>query len=221
MSGNDMHRGFRKWVSGAFGLVCIIALLVFEQAIGAFLTKRGWDQLFITGWQMITNLGLGDLVAFAFFALGGATLALWTEFWFRDRREAKDRLERVALSCTAKFRFSEDTTGDLSLALDEQSENVAYFAWYLNNGGSMHTTAVMVFVEFKKEIPAPEVFANAEAGDGEWRQFATTDRFTFVELKGWPKGEVVVQAFGSKALGLDRRSELNVWRPYGPMGSSD
>ena len=221
MSGNDNNSGFRKWVSGAFGLVSVVAVVVFGETISAFLEKKGWDQFFVTGWQMITNLGLADVVAFAFFALGGATLALRTEFWFRDRREAKDRLERVALSCTAKFKFSEDTTGVQSLALDEQSENVAYFAWYLNNGGSMRVTAVMVFVEFEKEISAPEVFANAEAGSGEWRQFATTDRFTIVELKGWPKGEVVVQAFGSKALGLDRRSELNVWRPYGPLGSSD
>ena len=128
----------------------------------------------------------------------------------------KAQLELIALSCTANLTFSKDSTGELNLKLNEHSENVAYYAWYLNNGGTMHNEAAMIFVEFEKEIRAPEVFANS-AADGQWRQFATTDRFTFVEFKGWPEGEVVLQAFASKALGLDRRSELQVWRPYGPI----
>jgi hypothetical protein len=151
-----------------------------------------------------------------FFAFGGATTALWVEFWFRDRRKAQEARARFAISCTAKFTFSESDDGTLSVKLSDSSDNVAYYLWYLNNGGTMRNEAVIVFVEFDRSISAPQVFTHS-AGVGEWKESATTDRFTFVELKGWPKGEVIVQAVDSKSLGLDRRFELGVWRPYSPV----
>ncbi|WP_426692749.1 hypothetical protein ACMC5O_001850 [Sphingomonas sediminicola] len=194
----------------------LVAAALFQQAIGAFATNRGWDQILISGWQEITNLGLQDVVVFAFFTLGGATLALWVEFWLRDRREAKARQEQLALSSTAYLRFSEDNGEPLVVELGEQSENVSYFAWYVNNGGTRRNEATMIFVEFEKEIPAPAVVAHS-GKPGEWREIASTDRFAFVELKGWPDGEVTVQAVDSKALGLDRRHELLVWRSYAPV----
>lgn len=111
--------------------------------------------------------------------------------------------------------FSKSADGELSVSLAESSENVAYYAWYVNNGGTMRNEAVLVFIEFEKQILAPQVLAHSKL-EGQWSEFATTNRFTFVQLKGWPEGEVVVQSVDSKALGLDRRYELQVWRPYSP-----
>lgn len=208
---------FRKSISLAFGLVTLVALGVFNQAISALATKRGWDQFFINGWKMITDLGWASAVAFTFFALGGATISLWLEFWFRGMQEAKAKLDRATQSCTARFTLTTTATGELGVSLSDSSENVGYYAWYVNNGGTMHNTGVLIFIEFEREITLPEVFANSAYPDGQWRQFASTNRFMFVELRGWPEGEVVVQAFDSQALGLDRRSELMVWRRYGPI----
>ena len=209
---------FRQIVSLAFALVGVVALAVFQQAISAFATKRGWDQFFISGWKLLSDLGWGSAVAFAFFALGGATLALWVEYWIRDRRDARTKLEEHAVSCTASFTFSKTSDGALAVASnDERSENVAYWAWYVNNGGTMRNEAVLLFVEFEKRIPLPQVFAHSAAAEEEWREFASTDRFMFVELKGWPAGEVVLQAIDSRKLGLDRRSELMMWRNYAPI----
>lgn len=209
---------FRTSVSLAFGLVCLVALAVFNQAISAYATKEGWDQIFISGWRMITNLGWGSLVAFAFFALGGATVALWLEFWFRNWRQTRDEQDNMALSCNASFSFTKSSNGELGMSLNDLSENVGYYAWYVNNGGTMQNEAMFIFVEFEKEIPLPEVFANSATANGEWRQFASTDRFMFVEIKGWPENDVWFQVFDSKALGLDRRSELKVWRKFAPIG---
>nr|WP_315380803.1 hypothetical protein [uncultured Sphingomonas sp.] len=206
----------RYGVSLAFAAISFIALAVFTQAIEEFAAQRGWNKFLVSGWAVITRLGLSDLVAFSFFALGGATLALWTEFWFRGRREAREATDRLALSSRANLVFSKSADGDLSVSLADDSENVGYFAWYVNNGGTMRNEAVLVFIEFEKEVPAPQVFAHSKS-DGQWSEFATTDRFTFVQLKGWPEGEVVVQSVDSKALGLDRRFELQVWRPYSPL----
>lgn len=192
-----------------------IALAVFSKAIEEFAAEKGWDKFLVSGWKIISRLGLSDVVAFAFFALGGATLALWTELWFRGRRESRDDSGRLALSSRANLVFSKSADGDLSVALADTSENVGYFAWYVNNGGTMRNEAVLIFIEFEKEIPAPQVFAHSNL-DGQWSEFATTNRFTFVQLKGWPVGEVVVQSIDSEALGLDRRYELQVWRPYSP-----
>lgn len=127
----------------------------------------------------------------------------------------REAASRIALSSTATLTFSKDDEGKLAISLADSSENVAYFAWYVNNGGTMRNEAVLIYVEFEKEIPSPQVFAHSSAV-GQWNEVATTDRFTFVELKGWPDGEVVVQSIDSKALGLDRRFELHVWRPYSP-----
>lgn len=192
-----------------------VALAVFSKAIEEFAADKGWDKFLVSGWKVISRLGLSDAVAFAFFALGGATLALWTEFWFRGRRESREASGKIALSSRADLTFSKGADGELSVSLAESSENVAYFAWYVNNGGTMRNEAVLVFIEFEKVIPAPQVFAHSSLV-GEWSEFATTDRFTFIQLKGWPEGEVVVQSIDSKALGLDRRYELQVWRSYSP-----
>jgi hypothetical protein len=203
----------------AFAGVSAVAAVLFQQAISAFAEKRGWDQIFVNGWKLVTDLGWGDAIAFAFFALGGATLALWAEYWLRDRQEAKAKLVQFGLSCTAKLTFTKSDEGHLSVDLNDQSENVAYWAWYVNNGGTMRNEGVLIFVEFEKEIPLPEVFAHSTTPEAQWREFASNDRFTFVELKGWPAGEVVIQAIDSKALGLDRRSELQVWRQCAPISS--
>lgn len=215
----DRKGSFRRLVSGAFGIISVVGLVVFEQAISAFATKRGWDQVLINGWKLISDLGWNDAVAFSFFALGGATIALWTENGLREKRDAKAALERHALSCTALFTFTKSGAGDLKVTLDDaSSENVRYWAWYVNNGGTLHNTAVLLFVEFEREILLPELFANAAAaGAQQWRQIASTDRFTFIEFKGWPEGKVAVQAFDSKSVGLDRMSELMVWRDCGPI----
>jgi len=209
----------RKTTTWAFAGVTTVAAVVFQQAISAFATKRGWDQILINGWKLISDLGWGSAVAFAFFALGGATLALWSEYWLRDRQDAKAKLAQSTLSCTASFTFTKSDGGHLAVVLNDHSENVAYWVWYVNNGGTMHNEAVLMFVEFEKEIALPEVFAHSADADAEWRHFASTDRFMFVELKGWPPGEVVLQAIGSKALGLDRGLELQVWRKYAPISS--
>ncbi len=208
---------FRYGVSLAFGVMSFIALAVFTQAIEEFAAERGWNKVLVSGWAAISQLGLSDLVAFCFVGLGGATLALWIEFWFRRRRDIRDASGLVALSSTANLVFSKGADGELSVSLAENSENVAYFAWYVNNGGTMRNEAVLIFIEFEKVIPAPQVFVHS-SGDGQWSEFATTDRFTFVQLKGWPEGEVVLQSVDSNALGLDRRFELQVWRPYSPAG---
>lgn len=209
----------RKSVTLAFAGVTAVAAVIFQQAISAFAAQHGWDQIFINGWKLVSDLGWGGATAFAFFALGGATLALWGEFWLRDRREAKARLAQVSLSCAASFTFTKSDDGHLAVVLNDQSDNVVYWAWYVNNGGTMRNEAVLVFVEFENQIALPEVFAHSAASDAEWRQFVSTDRFMFVELKGWPTGEVVLQAIASKELGLDRRSELMVWRKYAPISS--
>lgn len=209
----------RKSITWAFAGVTAVAAVIFQQAISAFATQRGWDQIFINGWKLISDLGWGSATAFAFFALGGATLALWGEYWLRDRQETKAKLAQASLSCTASFMFTKSEDRILGVTLNDQSDNVAYWAWYVNNGGTMHNEAVLLFVEFEKHIALPEVFAHSAAADAEWRQFASTDRFMFVELKGWPAGDVVLQAVDSKALGLDRRSELMVWRKYAPISS--
>lgn len=215
----DQRWGLRRVVSWGFALISVIALVVFEQAISAFATKRGWDQLFVNGWRLLTDIGWAGAVAFSFFALAGATLALWLENGLRDRRDEKAKLQKSALFCTAKFLFTQSSDGDLGLVLDDPgSENVAYWAWYLNNGGSRHNEAVLLFVEFEKPISSPEVFANASAGSRQqWRQFSSTDRFMFVDLKGWPSGEIILQAVNSRSLGLERMSELMVWRESGPI----
>lgn len=214
MAGQNL---FRKLVGGAFALVTLVAGAFFNQAISAFAEKSGWDQFFINGWKMLTDIGWAGAVAFAFFFLGGGTIALWFEFWLRRRHEVNAKSERTALSCTAYVTLTRSATGELGLSLNDNSDNVSHFVWYVNNGGTMHNTGVLVFVEFEKDILLPEVFANSGATDGEWRQFYSTNRFIFVELKGWPDGDVVLQAFDSKALGLDRRSELMVWRRCGPI----
>lgn len=209
----------RTTITWVFAGVTAIAAIVFQQAISAFATQRGWDQIFINGWRLVSDLGWGSAIAFAFFALGGATLALWSEYWLRDRQEVKAKLAQAALSCTASLTFRESDDGELAVLLNDQSDNVAYWAWYVNNGGTRRNQAVLVFVEFEKAIALPEVFAHSAAADGEWREFASTDRFMFVELKGWPPGDVVLHAIDSKALGLDRRSELQAWRKYAPISS--
>jgi len=213
----EQKGSFRRLVSWAFAIITVIAVVVFEQAISAFATKQGWDQLFISGWKLLSDLGWDGAVALSFFALGGATLALWVENGLRDRRDAKTKLERHAISCTARFSFTKSSNGDLGVSLEsEGSENVAYWAWYANNGGTLHNTAALLFIEFEKEISLPEIFTHSSAAVAQqWRQFVSTDRFIFVEMKGWPAGEVVVQAINSKSLGLDRRSELMVWRDCG------
>lgn len=195
----------------------LVAVAVFNQAISAFATDRGWDQFFISGWSIITDFGWASLVVFAFFSLGGATLALWIEAWFRAKWDNKAELSKVALSCTASLTFTKSESGELAVSLGAQSENVRHYAWYLNNGGTMRNAAVLIFVEFEKEIPLPEVFAHCASKDGEWREIASTNRWMFTDLKGWPEGEVVLQALDSKALGLERRAELMVWRSYGPV----
>src|SRR5262249_30155933 len=150
-------------------------------------------------------------VAFGFFALGGATVALWVEYWLRDRREAKAKLERQALSCTAAFTFTKSSDGTIDVVFDSaKSENVGYWLWYVNNGGSMHNEGVLLFVEFGKEVSRPEIFAHSLERGQKWLQLASTNRFMFVEMEGWPTGDVVLQAFNSASLGLDRRSELKV-----------
>lgn len=196
-------------------MISFVALAVFSKAIEEFAAEKGWDKSLVSGWKVISRLGLSDAVAFAFFALGGATLALWTEFWFRGRRESREASGKIALSSRADLTFSKGADGQLSVSLADSSENVSYFVWYVNNGGTMRNEAVLVFIEFEKPIPAPQVFAHSSLA-GEWSEIATTDRFAFIQLKGWPEGEVVVQSIDSKALGLDRRYELQVWRPYSP-----
>ena len=136
-----------------------------------------------------------------FFALGGATLSLWMEFWFRKKNDEK----RIGMICSAIFTFTKSACGELSGSLNPGSENVGYYAWYVNNGGTMHNEAVLVFIEFEKQIPSPEVFANAAIDEGEWREIASTERFMFVDGKGWPNEKIVLQAFDSKALGMDRQ----------------
>jgi hypothetical protein len=207
----------RKAITWAFAAATAVAAMVFQQAISAFATQRGWDRIFIDGWKVVSDLGWASSVAFTFFALAGATLALWTEYWLRDRQEAKAKLAQSALSCTARFTFTKSADGGLSVALSDQSDNVAYWAWYVNNGGTLRNEAVLMFVEFEREIALPEVFAHSADADGDWQHFASTDRFIFVELKGWPTGEVVLQAIASKALGLDRGLELKVWRKFAPI----
>lgn len=208
----------RRLVSWAFGIVSVVAAVVFEQAISAFATKRGWDQIFVNGWKVVSDVGWGGAVAFLFFALGGATIALWLENSLRDRREEKLQLERHAGHCTARFKFTKTSEGDIDVALDGGSDNVSYWLWYVNNGGSRHNEAVVLFVEFEKEIARPEVFVHAtNAGAQQWRLFGSTDRFAFVEVKGWPVDEIIVQAINSQNLGLDRMSELMVWRGGGPL----
>lgn len=192
-----------------------VALAAFPKAIEEFPADKGWDKFLVSGRKIISRLGLSDAVAFTFFALGGATLALWTEFWFRGRRESREASGKIALSSRADLTFSKGADGELSVSLADSSENAAYLAWYMNNGGTMRNEAVLVFIEFEKVILAPQVFAHSSLV-GEWSEFATTDRFTFIQLKGWPEGQVVVQSIDSKALGLDRRYELQVWRSYSP-----
>ena len=206
---------FRHVVGWAFALVSLVALALFQQAINAFATQRGWDQFFIDGWKRVTDLGWENAVAFSFFTLGGATLALWIEFWMRDRRAAKTKLSQHTYSCTAHFTFTKSSAGALGVRLnDARSSNVAYWVWYLNNGGTMRNEAVLIFVEFERPVHVPEVFAYSNAPHEEWRQVASTDRFMFVELKGWPDGEIVLQAFALDSLAQDRRSELMIWRKY-------
>lgn len=211
---------FRKLVSLVFALVGVIAAVVFEQAIGAFAAKQGIDQIFVSAWASVTALGWSGAVAFGFFTLLGATTALWIEYWFRDKRDAAARLDQTATACVAHFSFSRSASGELSVALDSaKSDNVEYWAWYVNNGGTMRTAAVLLFVEFSKTVMLPEIFAHSHAQDDEWRQFTSTDRFMMVDLKGWPASDVIVQAIDSRALGLDRRSEEMIWRKYGPMSA--
>lgn len=207
----------RKSVSLAFALISLIALALFNEVIAAFAEERGWNQFFISGWQILNDLGLSDMVAFCFFAFGGATIALWIEFWIREKREAAVKADRSAIHCKADFTFKQSKEGDLDVSLGLRSENVSYWAWIVNNGGTMRNESVMLFVEFERQIEVPEVYAHADDPEGEWQQFASTDRFMFVRLKGWPKNDVSLLAIDSQSLGLDRRSELNAWRKYGPM----
>lgn len=214
----DTKGRFRRIVSWAFAAITVAALAVFEQAITAFVSKRGWDQVLNKGWAALADLGWADAVAFGFFFLGGATVALWTESALRDRREARSRLEQEGKVCTASFTFTRTDDDDIKVAFDgATSDNVAYWVWSLNNGGTRLTTSVILFVEFERPVSSPAVFVGATSAQSQqWREFATTDRFTFVELKGSPSGKITVQAFASKRLGLDRRSELMVWRDCSP-----
>lgn len=142
---------FRKIVSGTFALFAFALAALSTEAIVTFGRTRGWDKFLIDGWKVITDVGLNEAVVFGFFTLGGATVALWAEYKMREQREAKANIERVAIACTASFSFSETLDGGVSVTLDSDSKNVAHWAWYLNNGGTMRNHSFL-FLSTSKSL---------------------------------------------------------------------
>lgn len=204
-------------VSGIFAVFAIIGGTIFRQAIEEFAAKQGWSSVFVAGWRTVTDLGLESVVAFGFFFFGGATVALWSDWWLRKREESKRVKAKFATASIATFNFTKNG-GELNATFNqEKSENVSHWVWYVNNGGTLHCQGVLLCIEFEKPVVDPEIFGHAVKS--KWRELSSNDRSMYVEFEGWPEGEVVVQAIASKALGLDRRQERMIWREPGPVST--
>ena len=208
-----MRQILRFVLSGISSSLWVLVALNLE----VWASTEGWDRFFPDGWKTMTNLGYGNYLLYgALFVTGGAT-SLWMDYWLRRREEIKRNKENFTVHSAAAFKFL-NNDGELIVEFNgDESENVAHWAWYVNNGGTRHNESVLICVEFETPILDPAIYGHAVRS--KWREFSSTNRSAYVEFEGWPEGEIVIVAIASKALGLDRRQEKMIWRNPGPLDS--